>query len=1281
MSEHKVVNRLIHPAWISSLCVLTLAVPPAFGKKTVGEVLQNIERQKKTTALPTAAAPSAPAVRDNLQIVKPPSRSTLYYDEATDEGELEKVTDQGINQLYKLTQQFRSSKRRGELWLRLAELYVEKARLIEYQNQSQFEKNMKAFQAGEKKTKPKMNVKPAQDYNRKAIQLYEWFLRDFPTDPKVDQALFFLGYNYFELGDTTKGKSFYEKLSKEHPRSPFVDESNFALGEFYFENEKWAPALEYYEKVSQNRKGRLYSFALYKSAWSQYKMGQTVKALGSLELVIRAGRGGRGADEDVPQGSNVSRIRLANEALRDLVVFYAEAGAYKDARSYFEKVAGSKNAFALTEKLAYYYVDIGKKEAARYVFKELIDEKPNAPKAYDYQYQIVTMYGAAGNNATFREELYAWIQNYGNGSSWSKANSGNKELIQKSRQLIETTLRNFILQQHQTAQNSHAPEAQKLAREGYQLYFDALSDSKRIDEMHFFYGELLFDMKDYEKAAEQYTWVAENAPNSKYFEKATVNAILALEKKLPKPEEIKKIVGETTEPVPFTESIESFETASLRYFKVIKKGEDTVAVKYRMASLYYYFNQFDKAIPLFEAIIRDYPKSQYAEYSANLLLDTYNLKKDYEGLETAAQNILKVPELRNSKAGEQIKSILQKTNFKKAQELEKGQDFAKSAATYEDFAQKNGATELGISAYYNAGVNYEKAGDLDKAAKMYVVVVHSKNPAQAGLRKNASKFLAAMYEKTGQYAKAAEAFEQYAGDNPKDKEAIDFYFNAAVIFDGLNDYKSALRNYQKFFDTSRKSDRLEALFLMAKVSERRNSISQAISYFKQYLDGNPRNAAGVLEASYQIAVLSEKSNRQKQAEEFYNKTIAIQKSLNKKSEGQGASFAAEARFKQVYKTYEAMRAIRIGAAGPRQSQSVQEKLNYLNKLKEEMKSVIKYDDGYQIVAALVTMGQAYQHMAASLYNAPVPKGLDAEGLKAYQGGIDKIARPFGDEAKKSYLSAIEKGQKLESYNEYINVALRELSTLEPEKYHDYQEHAILTKLVDNMDAKDSDEKALLDALEKKSELSMLPVAARILGKDQSNKFALNALAIYYFQREKYGLAKIILNRALKDHDQDPALHNNLGVIFLSEGNQRKAIAGFKRAIDLNSDSVIASTNLASIYLEYKDYSRALPPLESGYARIKGELRKGNKDAVAVANNFALALSGNDDNKKAKQIYKDILDVNPRNATVLANYAILLIEKLKDKSDGKTILNKLKFATSEPALEKQAAELEEKLKGL
>ena len=75
--------------------------------KTVGDILEKIEKKseslkvrKKKSSLPQFQRTRSKKV--NLKKVKPPSTSILYYAENTDEGDLERVIDEGIEQLFEL---------------------------------------------------------------------------------------------------------------------------------------------------------------------------------------------------------------------------------------------------------------------------------------------------------------------------------------------------------------------------------------------------------------------------------------------------------------------------------------------------------------------------------------------------------------------------------------------------------------------------------------------------------------------------------------------------------------------------------------------------------------------------------------------------------------------------------------------------------------------------------------------------------------------------------------------------------------------------------------------------------------------------------------------------------------------------------------------------------------------------------------------------------------------------------------------------------------------------
>lgn len=333
MWELKVANRQneknslkgIGKALLCTIALQLMFVPAVTAqKRTVGDLLKKIEQdaertrlQKARSALPKFQQQSRPAPAPvNLREVKPPPSTRSYYPDGTDEAQLMKTTDDAIRQLFKLSQRYKKSSKRGELWLRLAEQYVEKAKLIEYQIQTQFDKDMQEYLGKKTKRKPKLDLRAAQAYNKKAIQLYEWFVRDFPKDPKVDQAYYFLGFNHFEIGNVKKGAEYYVRLTKEFPRSPYIIESNYALAEYYFENEKWKDALQYYGKVVQVKQNRLQSLAMYKAAWCYYKLNDTRKGIKLLEQVILDGRRSKAQDSNSRDG----KIKLATEAVKDLVL-------------------------------------------------------------------------------------------------------------------------------------------------------------------------------------------------------------------------------------------------------------------------------------------------------------------------------------------------------------------------------------------------------------------------------------------------------------------------------------------------------------------------------------------------------------------------------------------------------------------------------------------------------------------------------------------------------------------------------------------------------------------------------------------------------------------------------------------------------------------------------------------------------------------------------------------------------------------------------------------------
>lgn len=1012
----------------------------AWAKKTVGELLQQAQQdsrggrvenlQKAFTSLPTSQMEFADVKKQNYESIKPPPRANIFRNEeiSGDQKEYEQILDQQMDELFKLTQKFKTSNNRGELWLRLAELYVEKASLIDARAQEDYTKKLALFNSGKLSAKPKLDSSQAEEYNKRAIKLYEWFERDFPRDPKISQALFFLGYNYFELGETEKGVSYYKKLNQQFPNSPFVGESHFALGEHHFENENWSQAYKEYSYLLKQRDHRLYHFALYKGAWCLYRLGETKAALNYLENLIKIA-------QTEGESSQASRSKLDVEAKRDLAAFYAGHGRPQNAAAYFAGVFSGEEVQNQLERLAYFYSDRGDRDSARYLFREMIKANPTAPKAFEFQYQIVQNYFFSKNSPQFKEELYIWIKDYGDDSPWAKANSSRPDLIANSTKLRETTLRNWVLQQHQTAQNSRAPFSQRQALEGYALYLREFSNHPLAADMSFFYGELLYDTGDFDQASVQYKKVVEFGPKSKFYERSGMNLVHAAERSVPPDAQLQKRLGNSLDPVPLDPKVERFIQAAKWYLDKVPTSDKAPEIKFRIGRLYYLHNQFDAANEQFKEIVRSHPKTKYSEYSANLMLDIFNLKKDYVGLEKAGGELLAVPSIADSKAGQDIRGVIEKASFKRGQDLEIARKFGESAQQFEVFAKQNPRSPLAPTAWFNAAVNHERAGSNSAAVGAYSMVLKTQGPGTEKIRKKSKSLLARLYQESAQFEEAARLYREAAFENADDPLSANYLYNAGLMYEAIGRSGEAARIYGDYFNRAKKkSEKEDALFNIAEIYRRSKNSKMTIKAYKELLDFSPASKERTIQAHFWIYD-SYRQLESAEVQRWARSTLDVSRTLKATAVGLG-HFPARVKLHEAERTLEELKSVKIPGEPAAQKKAVDRKLDLLKTLNVHLNEVTRFDSPEEMVGGLSLLGQANEHMHAAIVRAPTPSGLNSKELEQYRAGVQDLAKPFSEKATQAHRATVDKASEFEVYNRAFETSRQYLAAQYPAEYYD-----------------------------------------------------------------------------------------------------------------------------------------------------------------------------------------------------------------------------------------------------
>ena len=1216
----------------------------------------------------------------NLRDVKPPSSSHLYYPQGTDEAELESIQNEEIQYLFRLLKK----RDNPELLLRLGNIYVEKARFISFKIQSDYEKKLSDFEKGVRKSKPFLNLKTSMHYNRKSLKLFQKFKTRYPKHSRIDEVLFFLGSNSYQLGLESQGAKYFRELLTRFPKSPYVYESQFQLGEFHYTKKQWKKSYGYYLKVAKKKRRKFYFFALYKLAWTHYKRGRVLRGLGYLSRIIKESSARKGV------AGNPNTFTFSSEAEEDLVLFYTYSRKNPlQAAGYFSGLLGNKKATRHLRKLAYSYRDIGSVKGVILLFNYLIENNPKHPEAFEYKYQQVQTLYEVGKIKQIRQSVSEWVEGYNVKSLWAQANAERESLINKAYTLIEVTLRDYALRNHENYRKTKSLRSKKLALYFYETYFKEFQK----DQMAFFYAEILFDSKKYRNSIQKYEEVIHDYPSSKYAILAYKHQILALDKILPNQESIRKTVGTSGAPMEFPRNVKGFFKSANRYLKKFPNEKNTASILYRVAVLHYNFNHLEESAKKFKEFAEKYPSSPHMNSVGSVLLDIYNKNKNYKALTKLANQFIQNKNISKDLIKE-AQFILQQLSFKEAQDLAVKKKFKKSAMMYEKFAKNNPSSTLAAVAYFNAGLNYEKFKDLAQAMKMYSTVLLYKGKKHAKIRVKSSEFLPVIYEKLCFYKKAAEGYSSYARRFPQSPKAVNYWYNAGVIYDALGK-REALNAYNSYYRLNKTKAGAEALYLQASFYEKSKSWSQAIAYYKRYIKSNSSNSSSLVNSAFKIAEIYKNKLRQTpQATYWYKETVALHKRLRA-----GIPYAAQAHFNLVYNSYKIFKAVRIPVQAHAQKRAVERKRTLLRQLEDKLKPVIRYDDGEQIIASLSLIGLANQDMAEAIYKTPLPKGLNKEGRATYREGINQIIAPYLKYAAKSYRLALDKSKKLQVYSDWISVSTKGLSSfvMHEGKFKKFKWTTVEKELfplqmvddagtatagfLDKLNAKIKyklSEKNLSDmafAVKSRKESQVLKVVSRILNKHPENSLVINSLAVFYINNRRPSLGALILNR-LKNSKNFSAL-NNLGIISLRQGNLREAVSYFKKALNKSSSHAIAQINLGTIFIQNRDSYNAYVYLKKAYDNVFDQWGLENTNTINLLNNYGVALANLKRWNSALNVFTKLSKQPSPSNKVLLNKAIVLAEGFKDqksRNEVQSLVNELTLSSNSVRFKKKLDKL-------
>jgi tetratricopeptide (TPR) repeat protein len=945
-----------------------------------------------------------------------------------------------------------------DLLFRLSEMYWEQASATDMRA---FEVEEKCLQsapnpAAEKACTAEREATTAgsQKYRDKAIEVYKHIVKNFPRYPRLDGVLFALGFNYQRKEQPDAAKKIYGELIRRYPSSVHVPDTLLNIGEIFFEDGQVAQAKRAYEKVTTSyRDSTVYGYALYKLGWCHYNLGQFRDALNTFLQVIEHGRKMQG-------GRN--RLTLIREAQRDLVRTYVnlEDASPNKAIPFFQRVAPD-DYLDLSETLAEAYADTGQFEKSNQLYRNLIQTQRNSYRVVSFQTAIATNTSNIGQQVEAIKELKRLVQLW---RTVKGATDAEPERVANDEKRIEELLRRTAVDKHLLYVKTKNPEHAALAYDLYTDYVATFPAGPNAYEMTFYFAELNYDLKKWKDAAVSYEKALELEPKGKHTKDAAHGAVLAYKEllNLAQPNQPSSRASDDAmvsegeevkvpEPKPISDDHQRYIAACDLYSKYVENSEFLVDIEYDAARIYYDFNHFDKAIPRFKNIAEKHTNHRLAIFAANLLLDTYNLTKDYQALDVQVDTFLKLyTRDRDPEFYDLLLKLKQQSTFKRCSGIEASKKYLEAARCFRLYSRDFPKSEYFDEALYNAALNYEREKQIERAIEVRLALVNS--VGEGDLVRKALYQIAGNLHALAIYSKASEAYEFYADNFPDTDEAKDAIRNAAVFREGLGELDKATENYLKYMKLVGKNDEQKAsevFFSLGGILEKQEEWDRVASHYEKFLRtyANVAKVDLIIEAHTRIgnALTKQKRPDEKKAQASYERAYNAFMQLSDTEKEQvttGIAAVAEARFKMGEAIFRDLE------RNPLEGKSYRNVKKFVDEMKKQITQrteivvgaqriyleVIQFRSPNWAIAALARIGQMYQALGNDVYNYPAPSSFDEEMTEAFKGQMSDMSDIQINKAVEAYVLCIQKAQELRWFNQWSDLAEKELARLRPAEY-------------------------------------------------------------------------------------------------------------------------------------------------------------------------------------------------------------------------------------------------------
>lgn len=981
---------------------------------------------------------------------------------------------------------------KAKVQFRLAEMYFEEGRFYYFNEMNVFQERYDNCFNGIPKGCNVNKIDPdnatSQKWQKNAIRLYDDILRNYPQYQRADEVLFYLGSAYQEIKEPEKAIKQFVRLTKEYSNSEYLPGAHVQIGEYYFDRNKAYQALQAYQQAAKHKQSKHYGFAVYKLSWCYYNVGEYDQAIEGMKTVIRY-------SDSLPPGT---ALTLQDEALKDLVRFFADAGDMQAAENYFRSLGKVDLYNKMLKRLANMYFEQGKFEQSVTTYRKLIAENADSPEAPNYQNEIINAYQRMNEKEQTLLEIQKLLKQYGANSPWASKNSANPESVNKAQKYVEDALRRVAVNYNEEAKKlgagKRATETYLLAEKAYRVYLQEFPNGKNSYDMRYAFSELIYNLADkgsfpeeqkriyFAEAYENYMKVVavdEKGKHSEFCAEASIFAADDMIKYDKKDGLIKERKSKTDiAPIEMSTWEQKKLTALDQYTRLYPSKKNTINHTYSAAYLLFYKNQLDEASTRFRAVIAMNPSSKQAMQGANLILGALDMfaqakeksedfagaAKDFAALRDTAKAFKEQEGLGDSSFKGEMAKIYEASALKEIEVVynaspKDSPDKKRAAESYmvfvKDFPDANKADiAVNIAAVYYYALNDTKN---TMATRHYLIENY---PKSKKLTENIAE-LGFAYENIAKFEEAATWYEKLF-EVDKDYAAAKGALHRASIFrESLGQYDQSITDKQTYMEAYPEDERVIAYPIdIANILDKKGDLVAAHKAYYDYFSKTPEGATtqAVFYTRLKYGEISKKLD--KDVSKHWKNTLNAYEELKDeelKTDPFIKRVIEEVKFDLAYASTRKYFEIEISGPGPGRSnpgvikstlnKQIKEKKEALTNLEAKFVDVAQMVAGKYTLSAIVEIAKAYDNYADSIKNSYVPSFLDEDQAELYKMQMEDQAYPYYEKATQTYQQALDFAFKYNVYTDATAEATRRLGELKPDEYPELTEELLKSEFL------------------------------------------------------------------------------------------------------------------------------------------------------------------------------------------------------------------------------------------